>query len=720
MKGDFLAMGRDRSPGSEYRRRTSARAWLTLCLGLLLSVPALTYAAGRVLKSVNVQQLPGDGARITLTLSTPAPQPQAFTVNNPASLSLDLPNTANGLANRYQDIDTGPAHTLAVIESHGRTRVVLSLNHMVPYDIQTQGNRVIVTLDGPSAGVHAQTDPASGGQSQISGIDFRRGENGAGRVIVHLKGPNTAGNVHDNNGNVVIDFAGATVADRLIQRLDVLDFATPVKYIETRRQPDGVEITVIPRDKSQFERTAYQTDDQFTLELLPHKAAAGTAGGRQTPTYTGKRISLNFQNIGIRPLLQIIADVAEVNMVVSDTVSGTMALRLDNVPWDQALDIILTTQGLGKTRVGNVIMVAPLKEIAARQAAQFANYNANKQLVPLHSEIIQINYAKASEIASLLQSSNNSFLSSRGRVSVDERTNTLLVQDVPDKIKEIRHLINRIDIPVRQVLIASRIVIANNDFARDLGTRFGLTIGGGDSNGLITTTTGSAAGASGILSGIQGGGDNQSVIAGTALDNRFNVSLPAAPKSGNAGRLAFGILGSDYLIDLELSALQAEGRGEVVSSPRVITANAQEATIEQGVEIPYQEAASSGATSVSFKKAVLSLKVTPQITPDGRIIMDLAVNKDSVGQQVSDGRGGSVPAIDTRRVSTRVLVNDGDTVVLGGIYEQERNRSVSKIPLLGDIPLLGALFRNTHVDTSKAELLIFVTPKILKDKLRID
>lgn len=706
---------------SSATRRPSAglRPWLALVLGLLLSsAPVLSQAAGRQLQSVDAQSLSGDRARITLTLSEPISQPHAFTVEHPASLSLDLPGTTSALRQRYLDLDAGPAHTLTAIQAGGNTRVVLSLNRMVPYEIHTQGNRIIIALDGSASSSRSVASSADSEQTEISSIDFRRGENGAGRVIIHTSQPDTAANVRTSNGNVVVDFPNAHVADKLMQRLDVLDFATPVKYIETRRKGDGVRITIIPRANSHFERTSYATDDQFIVALQPVKPETKAAAIAKKPVYSGKRISLNFQDIDIRALLQIIADVADVNMVVSDTVTGSMALRLDNVPWDQALDIILTTQGLGKTRQGNVIMVAPLKEIAERQAAEFKASNANKQLAPLHSEIIQINYAKAAQIAALLKSSDNSFLSDRGRVSVDERTNTLLIQDVPDKLREIRHLINRIDIPVRQVQIASRIVIATDDFARDLGSRFGVTIGGKNGD-VTTTTTGSSEGANSILGGMQSG-STQSAIMGTSLNDRFNVSLPAAPKVGSPGRMAFGILGNDFLVDLELSALQAEGKGEVISSPRVITANAQEASIEQGVEIPYQEAASSGATSVSFKKAVLSLEVTPQITPDGRIIMDLAVSKDSVGQQVSDGRGGTVPAIDTRRVSTRVLVNNGETVVLGGIYEQEHNRNVSKIPLLGDIPLLGALFRNTHVDNKKAELLIFVTPKILTDNMKID
>lgn len=709
-------------PGPRQRHTPRSHALLPTVLLLLFAVVVApqAIAASRTLQKLKIEPLPGDAARLILTLSAPPPKPRVFSVEDPPSISIDLPDTENGLKKRFRNINAGNARTVAAVQADGRTRVVLQLDHSAPYAVDTRGNRVYVTVGSKSSGqVHpnmqsssvfgaSRSSTTTGGPSRVTDVDFHRGQDGAARVIVHLSRPNTNVNVKQRDGNVVLDFRNTNLPQRLIRRMNVIDFSTPAQYIDTRRIGNDVKMTVIPVKGADYKRVAYQTGNTFTLELQPKKSqqtAQNANGEGQQPHYTGKRISLNFQDIKIRALLQIIADVANVNMVVSDSVHGSMALRLDNVPWDQALDIILQTQGLGKTRKGNVIMVAPLKELAARREAELNAEKQQQKLAPLQSTVIQINYAKAKDIAALLKSPQNSLLSDRGKVSVDERTNTLLLQDTPDRITQIRKLINRLDRPVRQVLIQSRVVIATSNYAKDLGTQFGVTV----SNGHVSTS-GSAAAADSAV---------QNSVTSPSLANRFNVTLPASPSEGTAGKLAFAILGSNYLVDLELSALQAEGRGEVISSPHVITANGKEATIEQGTEIPYQEASSSGATSVSFKKAVLSLNVTPQITPDGRIVMDLVITKDAVGKQVSDSQGGTVPAIDTRKVSTQVMVNNGDTVVLGGIYENDRHNSESKIPLLGDIPLLGALFRKRHVDTSRTELLVFVTPKILTQSMQI-
>jgi len=459
---------------------------------------------------------------------------------------------------------------------------------------------------------------------------------------------------------------------------------------------------------------AYQTGDQFTVELQPLSADKAEQRRKAEQQYSGDRISLSFQNVDVRSLLQIIADVAGTNMVISDSVSGQLAMRLQNVPWDQALDIILRTRGLGMRRDGNVMLVAPIEELAQREKAEAEADKQKVQLSPLRSEIVQINYAKAADIATLLKSGDSSILSDRGRVSVDERTNTLLVLETRERLADVRSLIQRLDIPVRQVLIESRIVVASDNYDHELGTQFGVTKVGNNGSGMYSTTGSSAGTEQTVQSFISNG--NAFPVTTPAQANRYNVNLPVASPAGSIG---LAVLGADYLVDLELTALQTEGRGEVVSTPRVITANAKQASIEQGVEIPYQEAASSGATSVSFKKAVLSLDVTPQITPDDRIIMDLSINKDSVGQNITTTGGGSVPSIDTRKIKTQVLVNNGQTVVLGGIYERTTNDSVTKVPLLGDLPLLGQLFRNTINSDQKTELLIFITPKVLSESLQV-
>jgi len=707
-------------------------------LGSAIAAPRV-FAASQTLQKLKVEQLPGDAARLILTLSGPASKPRVFSVDNPPSISVDLRDTHNGLKKRFRNITAGNAHAVAAVQADGRTRVVVQLNHSAPYSVHTEGKRIYVTIGSESSGRvrPAMQSSTSGGNqraaaqsSRITNVDFHRGEDGAARVVIGLSNPNTPVDVKNRDGNVVLDFRNTTVPQRLVRRMDVIDFSTPAKYIDTRQKGNDVQMTVIPVKGTQYERVAYQTGNTFTLELQPKKNEQTAQNENGQPGakkhYTGQRISLNFQDIKIRALLQIIADVAKVNMVVSDSVHGSMALRLDNVPWDQALDIILRTQGLGKTRQGNVIMVAPLQELANRREAELKAEQQQQKLEPLTSAIIQINYAKAKNIAAILKSSHNSFLSDRGHVTVDDRTNTLLVQDTADKIAQIRQLISRLDRPVKQVLIESRVVIATSNYAKDLGAQFGVSL----ANAHFATSGSTAAANAGIQSGVSslssslasGVGSSGSSTGGTSnssLSNIFNVALPAAPSTGSASKLAFAILGSNYLVGLELSALQAEGRGEVVSSPHVLTANGHEAKIEQGTEIPYQEAASSGATSVSFKKAVLSLNVTPQITPDGRIVMDLVIHKDAVGKQVSNSQGGTVPAIDTRSVSTQVIVNNGDTVVLGGIYEDSQNHSETKVPLLGDIPLLGALFRQHHTDTSRTELLVFVTPKILTQSMEI-
>jgi type IV pilus assembly protein PilQ len=505
-----------------------------------------------------------------------------------------------------------------------------------------------------------------------------------------------------------------------------------VNTIESSRGSDGARIAINARQP--YEEFAYQAENVFTVEVAP--VAQQQASDAPKPTlfdskrdYGGERLTLSFQDIETRAVLQLLADVSGRNIVVSDTVEGNVTLRLQNVPWDQALDIVLATKGLDMRENGNVIIVAPAAEIAAREKADLEARQEIVQLEPMVSEFIQVNYAKAIDLAQLIRGrqagltggggggggAGNSLLSARGTVGIDERTNTLLVQDVAERIGAIRRLVGQLDIPVRQVLIESRIVVVRDDFSRSLGVRWGVTgVNERGDDGLIAVT-GSGNGANTIVnSGINNINNTGSPFPVTlpGQADRYNVNLPVA---NPAGQFALALLDDDYLVDLELSALQAEGRGEVISSPRVITANQREASIRQGVEIPFQEAASSGATTTQFKEAVLSLTVTPQVTPDDRVILDLRVTKDSVGQVITNERGGQVPSIDTRALQTQVLVNNGQTVVLGGIYETEQAETIRKVPWLGDVPGVGALFRTTTTTSNKTELLIFVTPKILKE-----
>jgi type IV pilus assembly protein PilQ len=672
---------------------------------LLLAAPLTAHAQSLALEDVNFVELDGGRVLMTLTLSGPAPRPSVFAVDKPARLSLDLADTRTALAERYRRVNMGNVRAVASAESRGRTRVVVELAETAPYNVDVEGNRIFVRL-GSAAAARAATPPAaaivrSGGE--LLGVDFRRGEKGEGRIIVRLSDPKTVVDVRSEGGKVIARFRNARLAEDLSKRLDVLDFATPVRYVDIA--PDGADsrITVTPAAGQDFEQAAYQSGDSFTLEIQPITVAEREERQRLQPQFTGERISLSFQNVEVRSLLQIIADVAGTNMVVSDSVSGQMAMRLDNVPWDQALDIILRSKGLGMRQQGNVMLVAPVEELAARERIELEADKQKTELAPLRSEIIQVNYARAADMRALLSSGDNSLLSERGRVSVDDRTNTLLVLETREKLDEIRALVARLDIPVRQVLIESRIVIANEDFARELGTRFGVsTIGSSGSTRI--GQSGSNLGSRGVIGG---------AIPSPA--DSYIVNLPASP---SAGRVAWTILGSDFLIDLELSALQTENRGEVISTPRVVTANGKQAVIEQGREIPYQSSSGNQGTQTQFKKAVLSLTVNPQITPDNRVVLDLSVTNDSQGENVNTGVG-SAPAIDTRRLDTQVLIGSGETVVLGGVFQEEKSNAAAKVPFLGDIPLIGSLFRSSSRNNNKRELLIFVTPRVLQEGLTV-
>ena len=548
---------------------------------------------------------------------------------------------------------------------------------------------------------------ATGGATKkIDNVDFRRGENGEGRIIVMLSDPSIPVDLKQEGGKVIVDFYRTQLPESLERRLDVLDFATPVKSIDTYAKGDNVHMVITPM--GEYDYLAYQSDNQFTIEVSEITKEEAEAKKKDEQGYSGEKLSLNFQDIEVRSVLQLLADFTGINIVVSDTVGGSLTLRLKNVPWDQALDIILKTKGLGMRQTGNVMLVAPSEEIAAREKLELEAKKQIKELEPLYSEFIQINYAKAADIAKLLKSKETTLISDRGKATTDERTNTLLVQDVASNLVEVRKLVALLDVPVRQVLIESRVVVANDNFTKDLGVKFGLSKRTTDEANFTDRDFLVAGGAQ------RGGVDVNGNYTGFEVDGAEGllVELPVIGATSSIG-LAVGKLGN-HLLTLELTAMEAEGEGEVISSPRVLTSNQKAAFIKSGVEIPYQEATSSGATNVSFKDAVLQLQVTPQITPDDRIIMDLQVNKDSVGQ-VYEG----VPSIDTNTISTQVLVDNGETLVLGGIYEQERAHRIDKTPFFGDLPLIDWLFKKELHQDDKKELLIFVTPKIVKEELNI-
>jgi len=714
------------------------RAWLIAPLMLL--VASVTQAA--VLQDMSFDSGPGGTVDLTLSLDGPASEPSVFTTDDPPRIVLDLAGTKSGLSQRSLTIGSGVTERATAVDAGDRTRVVVDLVSKAAYQTEVQGNSVVLHIAGSSGAMASAassggTGTASSGagtSSSVTKVDFRRGDDGQGRVIVNLSGPAASVDMTRESDRIVLDFQNTELPQDLSQRLDVMDFATPVKMIDTVQRGNDVHMVVSTGGK--YEPSAYQTANQYVLEVTPvreeakkEKKMAGPLGEKE---YTGERVTFNFQDIAVRSLLQFIADVSGFNIVVSDSVQGNVTLRLQNVPWDQALDIILQAKGLDKRQVGNVIWVAPADEIAAREQAQLQAQQQKQELEPLTHAYIQVNYAKAADLSKIVQSTGTEeqgMLSARGNVTVDERTNTLLVQDTQGNIDKIRQLVEALDRPVQQVLIESRVVVASSDFAKKLGVRFGVSGSYQDNNGNVIST-GGGLNATDRMSNValqnRLDGTNQGRVNGVPgtppagiqvppLDERLNVNLPV---SNPAGRLGFTILGADYLLDLELSALETENRGEVISMPRVITANQQEATIKQGVEIPYQQASSSGATNVQFKDAVLQLKVTPLITPDDRVSLSLEVTQDNVGEIFTGIGGAQIPSIDTRSIQTQVLVNNGDTVVLGGIMEQNNRTTKNRVPFLGELPGIGALFRNTDVETKKGELLIFVTPQILKDSLQ--
>ncbi|MGI9249379.1 MAG: type IV pilus secretin PilQ [Woeseiaceae bacterium] len=717
-------------PTVGHHHKMSKLAALAMAATLLFWGATASAQEGNRLQDIQVQSLPGQRVELKLVMSDTAPEPLAFTIENPARIALDLPETTLGLSSRRRDVNLGPLDTVLTAEANGRTRVVLNLDSMVEYETRRSGNTVIVTLGGgdeysagttqfASAPASESRSYAAPGTRAISSVDFRRTRDGGGRVIVNLTDPSTPVDIRQEGGRVVAIFKDTSLPAELMRRLDVMDFATPVSTVDTLRT--NMDSRIVISAEGKYEQLAYQSDNEFTIEINPaaEEGAEESSLFSETKEYEGQRLTLNFQDIETRAVLQLLAETSGKNIVVSDTVQGNVTLRLRNVPWDQALDIVMTTKGLDMRQNGNVIMVAPAEEIAARETADLEAKLAISELEPLYSEFLQVNYAKATDLATLITATGggNPMLSERGSVGVDDRTNTLLVQDTAERLQDIRRLVRTLDIPIKQVLIESRIVVVNDNFSRDLGVRLGVTAFN-ESNTGLTTISGTGAGTDTMInSALENLADpaNGTVfpIELPTLSNRYNVALPIADA---AGRFSLAVLENDYLVDLELTALEAEGRGEIVSTPRVITANQKEATIKQGVEIPYQQSASSGATTIQFKEAVLELVVTPQITPDNNIIMDLRVSKDNVGDIISTGGlGGTVPSIDTRSVETQVLVADGQTVVLGGIYETERRETINKVPFLGDIPFAGSLFRSTQRTDNKAELLIFVTPRILEE-----
>lgn len=688
----------------------------SLVAAAVLAFATSTAYAQNSIEAVNVSAQQGGSTLVKITLKgAPTGTPASFVVNNPPRIAFDFPETTNGSGKTTHEIGEGDVRRINIVQAGNRSRLVLETSRQLGYDAKIEGNTILVTLGGtaaagttkpaPAAQTFAQATPGDGKHS-LRDVDFRRGRTGEGRVLVDLSDNQVGIDLRTQGRSLIIDFINTAVPKNLARRLDVMDFGTPVESIETFAQGNGTRMVITPRGA--WEHSAYQTDNRFIVEV---KKVADDANRLVQPGFAGEKLSLNFQNVEVRAVLQVIADFTGLNVITSDTVGGSLTLRLKDVPWDQALDIILQSKGLDMRKTGNVVWIAPRDELATREKLALEARSQIADLEPLRTESMQVNYQKAADFQALLSDPKQRMLSKRGSAVVDVRTNTVFVQDTPTRLEEVRKLLKQIDIPVRQVMIESRIVEANDTFSRNLGARLGfhdqtgqgfkMGSGSGGTNGLI----GGSINDTGFHTG--------QISTAPAFTESLFVNLPAQGLSGaNPGVFSFLLFNdkSTKFLNLELSALQADGKGKIISSPRVITADKIEATIEQGTEIPYQQATSSGATSVSFRKATLSLKVKPQITPDDNVIMNLRVNKDSVGQNTLSG-----PSIDTKQVATEVLVENGGTVVIGGIYTQDERSTTTKVPVLGDLPYVGFLFKNNQRVDDRRELLIFISPKILKD-----
>ncbi len=738
---------------------------------VILSLPALmfatgsSYAASQLQTVDSVVQASGKSA-LKLHFDKAVGLPKSFTMKQPATIVMDFPDASSGMKFRKKVINSKHVKHVRFARGGNKLRVMVSLNKLSKYTTSLQGNSVVLNFDDSSASARPQVvartavpeirdqnraagpvvkqksvrhqavasnyrarpnaqrmtqqqraaqqqrqrvaqqkaaqqrNAHRGGSRVIGPVDFQRIDNGGGRAIIQLPHPATVVESRKQGSSVVLLLKNAATRQPH-RRINVMDFATPASYIDVSRKGADVQIKILANKA--FDFTTSRNGRDFIINMNKVKRIATQSPlKKKIKKYTGKTLSLNFQDIEVRSVLQLLADFTDKNIVVSDTVKGNITLRLKNVPWDQALDIVLESKGLAMRSNGNVIWVAPATELEAKEQRELQAMKRKESLEPLVTEYIAVNYAKAEDMLSLVKSTGGSgegsILSKRGSVSVDKRTNTLLVQDTVSNVNQIRGMIKNLDVAVRQVSVESRIVIASDNFGKNLGARFGVT-----NFTNHTALSGGASANNSMVNDLTGGTGNVKI---PSLNDRLNVNLPIA---GAAGTFGFAVLAKDFLLDLELSALQAENKGEIISTPRVVTSDKKKALIEQGVEIPYLTAASSGATTVSFKKAVLSLEVTPQITPDEHVIMDLKVNSDSVGRVFA-----GVPSINTREVNTQVLVENGQTVVLGGVHETVKGNDVEKVPVLGDIPMLGRLFQRKQTSDNKRELLIFVTPKILK------
>ena len=712
MNTNNLSAKRDSKMNSSLSRLSAA------ALATLLS-PAVLAAN---LQGLDVASLPGDRVELKLSFDEPVSAPRGYTIEQPARIALDLPGVSNKLGSKNRELGVGNARSVTIVEAKDRTRLIVNLTNLAPYSTRVEGNDLFVLVGDSSAAVSrpaaasavVSTAPAKkayGPQPRaISNIDFQRGEQGEGNVVITLSDKSVAPDIQEQGGKIRLDFAKTELPESLRVRLDVKDFATPVQFVSATGSADKTSILIEP--VGLYDYLAYQTDNTLTLSVKPLSQDDVERRKAERFAYTGEKLSLNFQDIDVRSVLQLIADFTDLNLVASDTVAGNITLRLQNVPWDQALDLVLKTKGLDKRQVGNVLLVAPADEIAARERQELESQKQIAELAPLRRELIQVNYAKAADMAKLFQSvtSADGGSDARGSVTVDERTNSIIAYQTQDRLDELRRIIAQLDIPVRQVMIEARIVEANVDYDKALGVRWGGSVRNGrwDVSGK---------------DGVQGFDEDTGArapfvgtdrVGNTTLDDGL-ARLPFVDMGvqNSTSGIAIGYLGSNVVLDLQLSAMEKTGNGEVVSQPKVVTSDKETAKILKGQEVPYQEASSSGATSTSFKEAALALEVTPQITPDNRIIMEVKVTKDApdFGNLVN-----GVPPLNKNEVNAKVLVNDGETIVIGGVFSNTQTSAVEKVPFLGDLPFLGRVFRRDIIKDNKAELLVFITPRIMNNQ----
>ncbi|MFJ2366303.1 type IV pilus secretin PilQ [Pseudomonas sp. NPDC087697] len=663
------------------------------------------------LKALDVAALPGDRVELKLAFDGPPPAPHGYTTDQPARIALDLPGVSSQLTSKTRDLGGGNARSATVVEAKERTRLIINLTQLTPYSTRVEGNTLYVVVGQATAGAQkprpAAPRVASGipapaktyapVNKAIRGVDFQRGEQGEGNVVIDLSDPGISPDIQEHDGKIILNFAKTQLPERLRVRLDVKDFATPVQFVNASASSDKASISIEP--SGAFDYSTYQTDNKLTVSVRPMTVDDLQKRNAERFAYSGEKLSLNFQDIDVRSVLQLIADFTNLNLVASDTVQGGITLRLQNVPWDQALDLVLKTKGLDKRKIGNVLLVAPAEEIAARERQELESRKQIAELAPLRRELLQVNYAKAADIAKLFQSvtSAEAKIDERGSITVDERTNNIIAYQTQDRLDELRRIVAQLDIPVRQVMIEARIVEANVDYDKSLGVRWGGSV---RNKGNWNT------------SGVSNGANASSTIGtpGSTSTNSPFVDMGAA---GNTSGIGIAFITDNVLLDLELTAMEKTGNGEIVSQPKVVTSDKETAKILKGTEIPYQEASSSGATSVAFKEASLSLEVTPQITPDNRIIMEVKVTKDEPDylNKVQD-----VPPIKKNEVNAKVLVNDGETIVIGGVFSNTQSKVVDKVPFLGDVPYLGRLFRRDVVSEKKSELLVFLTPRIMNNQ----